>query len=213
MTINNYQPSYKQISNIINRAEKYFEIRGEKKIAELNDDIIFKNICFSYDGNQMILNKFNLTIFKNKINALIGDSGVGKSTIIDLLMGFQKAQSGEIFINQTKIEKLDLNYLRQNIGYVPQDPMLFHTSIKNNIMWAKNNHVSENQVVEALKQANALEFVMNFPKKLETTVGEKGTEISGGQRQRIALARALVRKPKLLILDEPTSSIDTESKI
>ncbi len=210
--INNYQPSYKQISNIINRAEKYYEKNGEIKISEINDDIIFKNIGFSYDENKIILNNCNLTIFKNKINALIGDSGVGKSTIIDLLMGFQKATSGEIFINQTKIDELDLNYFRQNIGYVPQDPMLFHTSIKNNIMWAKNNNISEDQVVEALKLANALEFVMSFPNKLETTVGEKGTEISGGQRQRIALARALVRKPKLLILDEPTSSIDTESE-
>ena len=126
-------------------------------------------------------------------------------------MSLQKKDSGQILINGNDIESLDLKEFRKLVGYVPQDPVLFFSSIKANMMWPKEN-LNSNEIQEALKLANAYDFIMQFPKKLETLVGEKGTEISGGQRQRIALARAIVRKPKLLILDEPTSSVDLETQ-
>jgi ABC-type bacteriocin/lantibiotic exporter with double-glycine peptidase domain len=214
VVINNYEPSYRQIASITDRADQYLEIDGKEKITKINSDIIFDNISFSYDGRKKILNNCSIKIPVNKITTLVGDSGAGKSTILDLLMGFQKAHSGNILINNTEINEINLKHFRLNIGYVPQDPMLFHTSIKNNITWSKDNdQIDENEVIQALKLSNAYDFVMKFPKKIETMVGEKGTEISGGQRQRIALARALFRKPKVLILDEATSSIDLESEL
>ncbi len=210
VVINNYQPSYNQIDEIIKRADKYIERNGEIKISNINDDIVFKNIKFSFEEKE-VLKDLNLTIKKNKITVLVGESGSGKTTIMDLLMSLQKKDSGQILINGNDIESLDLKEFRKLVGYVPQDPVLFFSSIKANMMWPKEN-LNSNEIQEALKLANAYDFIMQFPKKLETLVGEKGTEISGGQRQRIALARAIVRKPKLLILDEPTSSVDLETQ-
>ena len=191
VVINNYQPSYNQIDEIIKRADKYIERNGEIKISNINDDIVFKNIKFSFEEKE-VLKDLNLTIKKNKITVLVGESGSGKTTIMDLLMSLQKKDSGQILINGNDIESLDLKEFRKLVGYVPQDPVLFFSSIKANMMWPKEN-LNSNEIQEALKLANAYDFIMQFPKKLETLVGEKGTEISGGQRQRIALARAIVK--------------------
>lgn len=210
VVINNYQPSYNQIDEIIKRAEEHFEKNGQIELNDIKKNIIFENVGFSY-GNKKILNNFNLTIKKNKITVLIGESGSGKTTVLDLLMSLQKKNAGKIKINDYEIEQLDYKFYRKLIGYVPQDPVLFFSTIKENMMWSKEN-LNNAEIIEALKLANAYDFIMKFPNKLETQVGEKGTEISGGQRQRIALARAIVRKPKLLILDEPTSSVDSESQ-
>ena len=211
VVINNYQPSYNQINEIIERAENHFENKGSIKISSINDDIIFKDVDFSY-GEVKILKNINFKLKKNKITILTGESGAGKSSILDILMSLQKKKSGYIFINNHEIDTLDLIHYRKQIGYVPQDPVLFFASIKENLLWS-NEKSSDKEIIDALKLANAYEFISQFPKRQDTQVGEKGTEISGGQRQRIALARAIIRKPKLLILDEPTSSIDMESQL
>ena len=131
-------------------------------------------------------------IFNKKINTIVGESGVGKSTLIDIILSFQLPNSGDVFYGKENLKNLNLKHLRKDIGYVPQDPFLFDTTIRENIRWAKSD-ANDVEIEKALKLANAFEFVMSLPLKLETKVGLRGLEISGGQRQRIALARALMK--------------------
>ena len=139
-----------------------------------------------------------------------GASGSGKSTLIDLIMGFQKAKDGKILIDKVDWNEIDIYSFRSKIGYVPQDPFLFSGTILDNIIWS-NDKVDETEVQNILKLSNCSKFIKDLPKGLSTLVGERGSQLSGGQRQRIALARALVKKPEILILDEATSSLDDES--
>ena len=143
--------------------------------------------------------------------ALVGESGSGKSTITDLLLGLQLPVSGQILIDNIPLSEYKQNSFRERVGYVPQEAILFHTSVRDNLLWAHETS-DENQLWDALRMANAEMFVKELPHGIDTIVGERGVRMSGGQRQRIALARALIRKPELLILDEATSALDTESE-
>jgi ATP-binding cassette subfamily B protein len=153
----------------------------------------------------------NVELKKGHITALIGESGSGKSTLTDLILGLEKPNSGNIFIDNIPLSAININSLRDRIGYVPQDPQLFHASIRDNLLWSYDS-ASEARLWEVLELANAANFVNKLPDKLDTIVGDRGTRLSGGQRQRIALARALIRMPILLILDEATSALDSESE-
>ena len=143
--------------------------------------------------------------------ALVGESGVGKSTLIDLISGYWRPQSGNIFIDGHNLKNLDLKFLRSNVAIVPQDIILFNDTVKNNIKYGSFG-ASEEAVVEAAGFAHADEFISNFSKKYEQLVGERGVKLSMGQKQRIALARAFLRNPRILILDEPTSALDSKSE-
>ena len=155
--------------------------------------------------------KSHLEIKKNIITAISGKSGAGKSTLLDLLIGIQEPVSGEIFFNEEKLTDLDLTSYRSKIAMVSQDPYLFNASILDNLRWIKKN-IEKNILEESLDLANCKKFIDALPDKINTIVGERGMKLSGGQRQRISLARALITKPELLILDEPTSSLDKESE-
>ncbi|KAF3429366.1 hypothetical protein E2986_09593 [Frieseomelitta varia] len=180
----------------------------------LAGNITFKNVKFSYPTrpDHVILKNFNLHIPAGKTVAIVGSSGNGKSTIAALLERFYDVNDGSITIDGKDLKSLNAGYLRGNVlGYINQEPILFATSIMENIRYGKPDAMNED-VIEAAKEANAHEFIMNFPNKYNTQVGERGAQLSGGQKQRVAIARALLKRPSILILDEATSALDYESE-
>jgi ABC-type multidrug transport system fused ATPase/permease subunit len=211
VSISNFLPSYDQLIFLKKRATEFEEIEGNIIFNKLEKGIELCNVSFTYPGREQTINKININIQKGHMTALVGESGSGKSTIADLILGLQIPDDGHVLIDNVSLNDLKQNTFRERIGYVPQDPLLFYTSIRENLLWA-NDKATENDLWLALKLANAEIFVKNLTEGIDTIVGERGARLSGGQRQRVALARALLRKPDLLILDEATSALDSESE-
>ncbi|KAL7835875.1 hypothetical protein SRHO_G00282220 [Serrasalmus rhombeus] len=189
-----------------------FSDAGHKPDA-VKGDIEFKNIHFSYPSRQdvKVLDGMNLKISSGQTIALVGSSGCGKSTTVQLLQRFYDPQEGIVGIDGHDIRSLNVRCLRELIGVVSQEPVLFATTIAENIRYGRED-VTQEEIEQATREANAYDFIMKLPDKFETLVGDRGTQMSGGQKQRIAIARALVRNPKILLLDEATSALDTESE-
>lgn len=175
-----------------------------------NKEIEFKNISFKYEDD-LVLKDVSLSIPKGQTVALVGQSGSGKSTMAALLSRFYDVNDGSICIDGVDIRKIKKQSLRSLMGLVSQDPILFHDSIKNNIIFGQEN-VSDEEVIEAAKIANAHEFILNLPHAYETNIGDAGSKLSGGQKQRLSIARAVLKNPPIMILDEATSALDTESE-
>ena len=212
---------YAQIQKAIGATEQLMEILDETP-EEYNEGEIkhrikgaieFKELSFHYPNRADIevLSKINLTINEGQQIALVGASGAGKSTITQLMMRFYQNYTGQLIIDKTEIKSLPLSDLRKQIAIVPQDILLFGGSIKENISYGKPN-ASDQEIHKAAEQANAHQFITEFPEAYETLVGDRGIQLSGGQRQRIAIARAILKDPKILILDEATSALDSESE-
>ncbi|CAK9173411.1 unnamed protein product [Ilex paraguariensis] len=184
-----------------------------KKLNTLDGHIQFKDVCFSYPSRSdvEIFNKLCLDIPSGKIVALVGASGSGKSTVISLIERFYEPLYGRILVDGTDIRELDLNWLRQQIGLVNQEPALFATTIRENILYGKDDATLE-EITRAAKLSEANTFINNLPDRYETQVGERGIQLSGGQKQRIAISRAIVKNPSILLLDEATSALDAESE-
>lgn len=223
-TIGGFANVFTQIQKFIGATEELFEILNEEeeKLYEikdipdneiLNGQITFRNLSFKYPTrpDEMVLIDINLTISPNQMIALVGTSGAGKSTIASLLLRLHEATSGDIIFDDRNCRDFSLSSLRSQIALVPQDIFLFGGSIRENISYGKPT-ATEDEILLAAGKANALEFIDRFPEKLNTIVGERGTQLSGGQRQRIAIARAVLKNPRILILDEATSSLDSESE-
>lgn len=215
---------YAQINKTVGASERLFEILEEEaeipaeeltgvSVPMIKGDISYQNVHFSYPSRKdlPVLKGISFDIKAGEKIALVGYSGAGKSTIIQLLLRFYEYQSGQILVDGKPLTQFGISEIRKNIAIVPQEVMLFGGTIKENILYGKPTATDE-EVYDAAKRAHALEFINSFPEKLETIVGERGIKLSGGQRQRIAIARAILKNPKILILDEATSSLDAESE-
>lgn len=215
---------YTELVGTIGATERIREILKSKTEVEerpqtnmpakrLTGDVHFEDVRFAYPtrSNMPVLKGVSLTIPSGKKVALVGQSGAGKSTIMQLLLQFHRPDSGVVSIDGININEYDLESYRRNFALVPQEVILFGGTIRENILYGKPDAL-EDEIVEAAKKANAWEFIRSFPEGLETVVGERGIKLSGGQRQRIAIARAILRDPAILLLDEATSSLDAESE-
>nr|XP_043631308.1 ABC transporter B family member 15-like [Erigeron canadensis] len=182
-------------------------------LQEVCGDVEFKHVSFAYPSRpeSVIFKDFNLKVPAGLTVALVGGSGSGKSTVIALLQRFYDPQGGDICVDGVKIDKLQLKWLRSQMGLVSQEPALFATTIKENILFGKEDATME-EVIEAAKASNAHNFISQLPQAYDTQVGERGVQMSGGQKQRIAIARAIIKSPRILLLDEATSALDTESE-
>ena len=200
------------LMNIIDTKNEKELLTGTNK-PEITGSVSFNNVTFSYPQRKDIevLSGIDFKVTQNQTIALVGPSGAGKSTIASLLLNYYQVINGSIEFDGVSISEIDTEYLRSHMAIVPQEVILFGGSILENIAFGKLDATKE-QIIEAAKQANAWEFISTFPEGLETEVGDRGIQLSGGQKQRIAIARAILRNPKILILDEATSALDSESE-
>jgi len=204
------ESAYWSLRQAVKDAEKEREVMTGSITPVIGSEIRFDNVCFAYD-EKVILKNLSLTVKMGSLTALVGPSGVGKSTVVDLITGLTRPQQGNVFVGDDALEDIDIMAWRHSIGYVPQENVLLHESIFMNIALGDSN-ISEADVERALKEAGAWDFVQDLPEGVHSLAGERGLKLSGGQRQRIMIARALVNQPKLLILDEATSALDPQSE-
>ena len=215
LVINQGISSASRILPIIDHQNKIQNKNDAKPLLLTDARIEFKNVDFWYNHNEdQILNKINIVFKGGKMTSLVGHSGSGKSTILNLIPRLYDANSGEIIIDNQSIYSSTIESIRNNVSLVSQDTTLFDDTIKNNIIYA-NENIDPEEIIEAAKQSHCHEFIENLPLKYETVIGENGVRLSGGEKQRISIARAMLKKSKIILLDEATSALDseTESKI
>jgi len=220
--LNRIGRDYSQYQQALASAERIFELLdiepeikespGAVEMPRIEGYIKFEGVSFSYNEKELVLENINLDLKPGEKVALVGPSGVGKTTLVSLIPRFYDPVFGKISIDKQDIRKVRLSTLREQIGIVPQETILFSGSIRDNIAYGKVE-ASDEEIVGAAKRANAHNFISALPNGYETQVGERGVKLSGGERQRIAIARAILRNPRILILDEATSAVDAEAEV
>jgi ATP-binding cassette subfamily B protein len=211
MTLASCLPSVNIVYEMIHQPTKIIP-EGSKVLKIFSGAISFENVWFKYDGSsEYLLRDINFSIDKNKVTAIVGSSGNGKTTLLNLLLRLQNWNKGEITLDSTNISEFTLSSYLSKIGYVGQETFMFNDTIKENIRFGMQN-CSNKMIIESAKLANAHEFIMNTEDGFDTVVGDAGVKLSGGQRQRIAIARAILKKPEILVFDEATSSLDSISE-
>lgn len=210
-TLQRAAASSRRIFEILDEPDEADIIGSGQATPEIHGRIDFENVRFAYAHDKEVLRGINLSVKQGETLALVGPSGGGKSTVMSLIPRFYPLTSGSIRLDGRNTAEFDIAYLRRHIAYVPQETILFSGSIEQNILFGRQDASAE-EVIAAAKAANALEFIERLPDGMESEVGERGVQLSGGQRQRIAIARAILRDPKILLLDEATSALDSESE-
>jgi len=205
--------SMERLNVIFDEEPEIFDSKDVVDKETVNGEIEFKNVCFKYpDSSEYALKNINFKIPQGSTLAIIGKTGSGKTTLINILLRLYNTEEGEILVDNININKLPLKTLRENIGYVPQDNFLFSSTIEDNIAFAFENNIDHEEVVKAAKIAEVYDNIMDFPNKFNTILGERGVTLSGGQKQRTAIARALIKNPSILILDDSLSAVDTQTE-
>jgi len=212
-----FQRAFASASRITELLDTHVEIHdlpNARALAGVQDSVEFRNVDFNYHGakgQRLVLKDINLKARRNMVVALVGSSGSGKSTLVGLIPRFYDVTSGAVLIDGADVRQYTQSSLRRNIAIVTQETFLFNDTIRNNIAYG-DIEASEERIVQAASAALAHDFIMQFPKKYETRIGERGQRLSGGERQRISIARAILRNAPILILDEATSALDSESE-
>jgi subfamily B ATP-binding cassette protein MsbA len=201
-----------RVFSILDTTPKVIDAPNAIELKSFNTGIRFHNVSFKYEKSDLILNKINLEINKGEVLAIVGPSGAGKSSLVDLIPRFYDVIDGSVKIDDIDIRNITIKSLRSFIGVVTQETILFNDTVRNNIAYGLQD-LSQDKIVEAAKAANAHNFIENLKDGYETVIGDRGTKLSGGERQRLSIARALLKNPPILILDEATSSLDTESEV
>jgi len=202
----------KRIFDILDTEPNIKDVASPVRLEDFTSSIEFRNISFQYNPGDIVLADVNLKIAKGEVVAIVGPSGSGKSTLVDLLPRFYDPTAGSITIDGVDLRVVQLKSLRDKIGIVTQETILFNDTVRNNIAYGLDDCPLE-RVMDAAKAANAHTFIREMPQGYESVIGERGVKLSGGERQRLALARAILKNPPILILDEATSALDTESEI